>query len=315
MAYYLKLSMNFIEAQPTLTQMLGDSDNDTGDNERSDSKLETMAEDGGEEGGDHELGEDQGENTKADDDDEYSNDGNLNHEDIAYSRNISRSRSLWKASTMTEQQFQESNVKHDFSQTLQEEKDSNMIGNQINSRHHEEEDYYDNGLSELLDAFDNVDDNSDGDENNSAATSIDDMLGSIERNETCLDEDDKVVKNEAIDPITFSQLSPVAKVAFDSMACKIESDSEKVKLLNAECPNWKENLRFTLRQNPDDIKEALASIQAKQNRITKALEMLKNQKVVLNVFEMAMEESLERFDDRGDDIRKEIDFLSQSMQN
>lgn len=307
MAYYLKLSIIFIEAQPTLTQMLGDSDNDAGDNERSDSKLETMAEDGGEEGGDHELGKDLGASTKVDD---YSNDGNLNHEDISYSRNISRSRSLWKASTMTEQQFQESNVKHDFSQTLQEEKDLNMIGNQI-----EEEDYYDNGLSELLDAFDNVDDNSDGDENNSAATSIDDMLGSIERNETCLDEDDKVVKNEAIDPITFSQLSPVAKVAFDSMACKIESDPEKVKLLNAECPNWKENLRFTLRQDPDDIKEALASIQAKQNHITKALEMLKNKNVVLNVFKMAMEESLERFDDRGDDIRKEIDFLSQSMQN
>jgi len=82
---------------------------------------------------------------------------------------------------------------------------------------------------------------------------------------------------------TFSYLSPSAKSTHTSMKLRVEEDPGKIEILNGEFPGWKENMRFTLRLNPDELREALANVRTKRERVAKALQMLERQSTVLVV--------------------------------
>ena len=220
-----------------------------------------------------------------------------------------QTRSLWKASRMTEDQLQESNLKQNFDDMEEHPKTSD---DEISSENHD--DYDDDGLSELLHVFNSIDDNE-------QSTAMDDVLGPYAK-DLCSqvhkpdpdeneDGNDCEHKHNLNDPTTMSQLSPAAKSAFTKMTIKVQNDPEKVAILDSECPNWKENLRYALRQSPSEVEVALANVREKQRRIAKAMEMLKKQSAVLEVFDMALNDSLDRFDKHEVSNLKQDDFMSQ----
>lgn len=279
-----------LEAQPTLTQMLRDSEDEATDNDDGAKTLETIQEE------DEQVGESDKDDQVGDTTEETKEDF-VNYGDACFR---GKTRSLWKASRMTEDQLQESNLKQDFDQTEVNES-ANMNSYKTSSGCHVEQDFYDDGLSELLHVFDHIDDDE------SAAMDDIDILGAYGKDlyDHQANQPDGYGK-DLNDPTTMSQLSPVAKSAFASMAIKVESDPQKMEMLDAECPNWKENLRFSLRQSPHDLQGALANVQEKQKRIAKAMEMLKKQATVLEVFEMALTDSLERCDDCNNLVQEDL---------
>jgi len=54
---------------------------------------------------------------------------------------------------------------------------------------------------------------------------------------------------------TFSYLRPFSKSTYSSLKLKVEENPVETEVLNGECPGWKENMRFSLRQNPDELIE------------------------------------------------------------
>jgi hypothetical protein len=65
-------------------------------------------------------------------------------------------------------------------------------------------------------------------------------------------------------------------------------------------------MRFALRQNPDELREALANVKIKRDRIKKAMQMLEKQSTVLDVFQLTLQESLGRHD-----ASSKLDFILQ----
>merc|ERR1711971_51347 len=99
---------------------------------------------------------------------------------------------------------------------------------------------------------------------------------------------------------TMSQLSPNAKQSYSSIKAKVETDAVKIETLQRECPDWEENMRFALNQSPEEVSVALANVRIKRERGRKAMEILQKQDSVMEVFELALQTSLDRrFKDQG----------------
>jgi hypothetical protein len=183
-----------------------------------------------------------------------------------------QSRNLWGVSRMSEEQLQESKIMQDLDPTESRE---GVLEEQINSDDGD-------GLSELLNAFEAINDEEDN--------------GYLEGNSRHLCDSASSGNEERTSTATFSQLSPVAKSTYTSMKVKVEADPTKIEILNVHCPGWEENMRFALRQSPDELREALAYVKIKRERVMKAMRMLEKQSTVLEVFQSTLEESLERHD-------------------
>lgn len=211
------------------------------------------------------------ENDAALEEEQAENDGSICHEvdddvvDYTGACTKGQSRNLWGASRMSEEQLQESKI-------IQV---GGVLEEQINVDDGD-------GLSELLNAFEAINDEEDN--------------GCLERNSRHLCETASSGNEERMMTTTFSQLSPVAKSTFTSMKMKFEADPTKIEILNGQCPGWEENMRFALRQSPDELREALANVKNKRERVMKAMRMLEKQNTVLEVFQSTLEESLERHD-------------------
>ena len=187
-----------------------------------------------------------------------------------------QSRSFWGASRMSEEQLQESNIMQDFEPI---DSDERALERKIN--------YDDDGLSELLNAFETID--GDGEESNGF------VMKHVASSNLC--EASTLLNNkDSKSMATFSQLSPFSKSTYSSLKLKVEENPVKIEILNGECPGWKENMRFALRQNPDELTEALANVKSKRERVAKAVQMLEKQSTVLEVFQLTLQESLARYD-------------------
>ncbi len=290
--------------------MLRESDQEASENDDSDgtNPLETIQE------------REEEEEEPSDDEGEINPIGNItNHKTTVEFANYGdasfrgKTRSLWKASRMTEDQLEESNLKQNFDDMEEQPKTSD---DEISSENHD--DYDDDGLSELLHVFNSMDDNE-------QSNAMDDVLGPYEyAKDLCsqvhvhkADQDENEDRNECEnkhnwnDPTTMSQLSPAAKSAFTEMTTKVQNDREKVAMLDSECPNWKENLRYALRQSPSEVEVALANVREKQKRIAKAMEMLEKQSAVLEVFDMALNDSLDRYGKHEVSNLEQDHFMSQ----
>jgi len=263
--------------------MLGDSEGEETEQKDEDQKLDTIKE--------QDSINENGEQEEECDDEQDGNTEERKDEftDLTDACARGKVRNLWTASTMTEDQLHQSKCLDDFDAA-----EGTTACDTSMSCQNDDEDY-DDGLSELLNVFEAIDDDK---------PSF--LMNGILRNESSDDQPPK----EKVDPTTLSQLSPLAKSTFTSMTLKVESDPKKVELLDAECPNWKENVRFALQQNPNDLREALSNVKSKRGRLVKAMEMLEKQNAVLEVYEMAMSESLGRYDCSTalDDVKEEPAF-------
>ena len=107
--------------------------------------------------------------------------------------------------------------------------------------------------------------------------------------------------------LTSSQLSvdetPILSQRGESLAVMIEdkiiSDPIKMQLVEAMCPNWRENIRYALAQRgEDEVREALERVQHSLKKLETMKEKIpalwKRQEVVLQLFEMSLSESLTR---------------------
>ena len=309
-----------IEAQPTLTQMMkGDSDTEDEAVKSEFDKVDAIIEEGEEDEIDAEGGHHSGEQI-----DNNSNlypnnaqaaedvDVEINY-DEAYQRG--KTRSLWKASRMSQDQFQSSNLKQEFDPTSQTNKLLEMEGQQLDDQNDDDfDDVANDGLSELLNVFDSIDDENrtnDEDVTNEAAMmdvyicspTINGILspnaskGSSWHMSTPITRKGDPSFNH--NPANFSQLTPASKSTFARISSKISSTLSPSKMvqLNQECPNWEENIRYSLLQSSTDLSIALENVRAKRERVKRAKEMLERQETVLGVFDMALVHSLGGNDD------------------
>mmetsp|Transcript_9665 Transcript_9665/g.18141 ORF Transcript_9665/g.18141 Transcript_9665/m.18141 type:complete len:722 (-) Transcript_9665:517-2682(-) len=146
-------------------------------------------------------------------------------------------------------------------------------------------DYGEDGLSELLDVFDVCD-------------SDHEMMLEMNR-KLCLPSEGSVL-HESMNQVTYSQLSPISKTTYKTLKSRVDASPDKVAILNSVCSDWEENIRFALGQNPTDVRDALTSVRKKREFLSKAMDMLQKQSVVLDIYEMALNESLQRHGNQDD---------------
>ena len=148
---------------------------------------------------------------------------------------------MWGTSSMIEEQPQKSNYVQEFN--LTGGGDFIEIIDNVDREcplYQDKEDNFDYGLTELLNVFEATDDGNPFAAMNDILHGIKTMYNDKQPIRTSKD------SQIDFDPTTLSQPSPVAKTRFNSMKLKVESDRGKVKVLDAECPSWRENMRFAL---------------------------------------------------------------------
>lgn len=170
-------------------------------------------------------------------------------------------RGLWDVSRMDEKQFNQSGLKETFHVQV-----ASPSRNQSDAAE-------DCGLLELMQVFEDVDE---------TFVETDD----ISRHEGTNGYNDSIT--------TMSQLSPNAKQTYSSIKAKVETDAVKIETVQRECPDWEENMRFALNQSPEEVSVALANVRMKRERNRKAMEILQKQDSVMEVFELALQTSLDR---------------------
>ena len=106
-------------------------------------------------------------------------------------------------------------------------------------------------------------------------------------------------QSEASEQVNVSQLSQSAQELAVSLESKVTADPARHSKIEGACPNWKENIRFALRQRGgDDINGALENIRESKAKLDKMKEEFlsawKRQQTVLQLYEMSLAASLER---------------------
>lgn len=99
--------------------------------------------------------------------------------------------------------------------------------------------------------------------------------------------------------VTLSQLTPDSRALSSSMEKDILSDSRRAKLLDSECPQWRENVRFAFdRKDPIELKSALSRVKASRQKLKekrmKLLELLDRKDSVLQLYENVISLSLQK---------------------
>lgn len=264
------------KAQPTLTQMLADSDESDGGEMDKDSTSETM-------------------DVDVDDDKEQTCDESNDEQSAVVLKDYAEARSrgkvgrLWNASRDKIQKMKGFNTFDESILMLEKDLDTNFKSEHYSRQVH---DYGKDALSELIDAFD-------------VCGTDHDMVHELSNILRVPAED---AEYEKMNQATYSQLSPVSKSYYNTLKSRVDASPEKVAILKCMCPDWEENIRFALRQKPSDVREALVSVRKKQEFLSKAIDMLQKQSVVLDVYEMALNESFHRHDNQ--DNRDEMDLIS-----
>ncbi len=247
----------------------------------------------------------------------------------AYARG--RSRNLWNVSRLTKEEFsiqtnQESNssvISADFLGLDPKKSSNETISNEHDGTDGE-------AFAQLLDVFrESMDTNTrDDDGGFSTEQSIpidntDELLGRFDNHELAQEPNYGFIPQSQQDCTTLSQLSPRAKRKFYSVEEKLGVEShmndhdceqhnshatarKKLALLEEACPHWKENVCFALHQkDPKDVREALRNVQERREQVLHIQRTLDKQHAVLEVYELALTESLGRLKDDHDTVALE----------
>ena len=107
--------------------------------------------------------------------------------------------------------------------------------------------------------------------------------------------------------VSSSQLSQSAQNIAATLEVKVTADPVRLSKIEGACPNWRENIRFALRQREDDdIKSALENIRESKAKLSKVREAFlsawKRQRAVLQLYEMSLSASLRRVNGEKVDI-------------
>jgi hypothetical protein len=140
-----------------------------------------------------------------------------------------------------------------------------------------------------------------GDEDSEAA-GLDDLLGLFEDGAEDPVGDSCSVQNRGNEnnPVDMHLLSQGAQVVASKLISNFSStDKTKATLLQRSCPNWKENISFALLQkDPNDIQEALENVRQSRMRLhatrQKILDAWESKNLALEVFESALVKSAAR---------------------
>jgi hypothetical protein len=111
---------------------------------------------------------------------------------------------------------------------------------------------------------------------------------------------------QAATPVQMEMLSQRGQLLAEEILGRIESDNDKVEILEAACPNWKENIIFALfQQESEDVHEALERVKRSKAKLLRVkqeiMESAQRQEAVLNVFEDALRTSLSRVQGSSED--------------
>jgi hypothetical protein len=144
----------------------------------------------------------------------------------------------------------------------------------------------DNGIEELLQIYEN------------SAQTLNPETDEIFQSKTSIENE---IPQEAGEhpPVTLSQLTTQGREISTSMERNITSDVMKVEILDFECPNWRENIRFAFdKKNPLELKSALSRVQSRKEKVhqkrQKVLEFLEREDTVLELYESVLSASLTR---------------------
>ena len=97
---------------------------------------------------------------------------------------------------------------------------------------------------------------------------------------------------------TLSQLSQGGREIVGQMTSEVFSNDEKKAGIESICPNWNENMIFALQQSPEDTQDALFNVQEKRAKLKAAQDLIiqASQKMdsVLELFESSLSKSIHR---------------------
>lgn len=130
------------------------------------------------------------------------------------------------------------------------------------------------------------------------STGIDHLLGMLDDPKN-VESVSKSPTVQAASPVQMEMLSQRGQLLAEEILGRIESDNEKVEILEAACPSWKENIIFALlQQESEDVHEALERVKRSKAKLLRVkqeiMESAQRQEAVLNVFEDALRTSLSR---------------------
>jgi hypothetical protein len=111
---------------------------------------------------------------------------------------------------------------------------------------------------------------------------------------------------QAASPVEMEMLSQRGQLLAEEILSRIELDKDKVEMLEATCPAWKENIIFTLfQQESEDVHEALERVKRSKAKLVRAKQEImasaQRQEAVLDVFEDALRASLSRVQGSSED--------------
>jgi len=258
----------------------------------------------------------------------------------AYARG--RARNLWNVSRLTKEEFSTQMNQASDSSVISADflgLDPKKSSNETISNEHDDTDG--EAFAQLLDVFrESMDANTRGDDGGFSTEqstipvdNTDELLGRFDNHEMAQEPNHGFIPQSQQDCTTLSQLSPRAKRKFYFVEEKlgIESDNEvgdgmndhdceqdnshatarkKLALLEEACPHWKENVCFALHQkDPKDVREALRNVQERREQVLHIQRTLEKQHAVLEVYELALTESLGRLKDDHDTVASENDAM------
>ncbi len=331
-----------------MTQMLGadDESEGEGDSTKVDFELDETMENECENGSTSEYEDDNdelGKNNEKDGEKVNSygarsyTDAQLNQ---AYARG--KSRNLWNVSRLTGEEFSIQTNHHDgFNSSIISADfvglDPKKTSKEMMSN--EGDDADGDAFAQLLDVFrESMDQNSHDDdgifslEQSDSAENTDDFLVRLGDHELTQEPNYGFIPQSQQDCKSLSQLSPRAKRKFHYVEEKLRMECEnnvgsanldfnhqdnnsntkarkKLAMLEETCPNWKENVCFALHQkDPKDVREALRNVQERREQILHIQRTLEKQHAVLEVYELALTESLGRLKD-DDAVNLENDAM------
>jgi hypothetical protein len=125
---------------------------------------------------------------------------------------------------------------------------------------------------------------------------------------------------QAANSVEMEMLSQRGQLLAEEILGQIDSDEEKVEMLEATCPNWKENIIFALfQQESEDVHEALERVKRSKEKLLRVkqeiLKKVQQQEAVLNVFADALRTSLSRAQGSIDEDGNEGFFPTQAPES
>jgi hypothetical protein len=113
-----------------------------------------------------------------------------------------------------------------------------------------------------------------------------------------------------------SSLSVRGQLLADEVMEGVTDDAEMLAALERACPNWRENVSFAMmQQSRDDVSDALENVRKSREKLLRGkaeiMRAIEREHAALDLFEDALEKSLTRFTDSGDDESVQEGFFSQ----